>query len=159
MNVFVLDESPQKASIYHIDKHVVKQILESAQMLSTAVRLNNAGDHPVYKIAYAKHPCTIKCTTNRANYRWVLDLMICLSKEFEHRFEKTHKSSKLIEYLSEMTCTIPEGVIEYAQAMPDEHKNNCAVTAYRNYYRSCKMFNKNGAPMGFWTKREKPEWL
>lgn len=66
---------------------------------------------------------------------------------------------ELIPYFKKMDCTIPDGVLEYAQAMPDEHKNNCAVTAYRSYYRNCKMFNKNGAPMGFWTKREKPKWL
>ena len=35
MNIFVLDEDPIKAAEYHCNKHVVKMILESAQMLCT----------------------------------------------------------------------------------------------------------------------------
>lgn len=41
MNIFVLDENPQIAARYHVDKHVVKMILESAQLLATGVRLMN----------------------------------------------------------------------------------------------------------------------
>ena len=39
MNIFVLDKNPIKAAQQHCDKHVVKMILESAQMLSTAHRI------------------------------------------------------------------------------------------------------------------------
>ena len=39
MNIFVLDKDPVKAAQYQCDKHVVKMIVESAQMLSTAHRL------------------------------------------------------------------------------------------------------------------------
>ena len=35
MNIFVLDEDPIKAAAYHCNKHVVKMIIECAQMLST----------------------------------------------------------------------------------------------------------------------------
>ena len=159
MNIFVLDKDPVIAAIYHLDRHCSKMILEAAQMLSTAVRLNNPGEHPLYKIAYKNHPCTVKCTTSRATYEWTLSLMKALASEFEYRFGKSHKSAELIPYLEKMTCTIPDGVLEYAQAMPDEYKNSCVVTAYRSYYRSSKMFDKNGKPMGFWTNRSKPEWL
>lgn len=41
MNIFVLDYNPQKAALYHCDKHVVKMILESAQILSSICRLKN----------------------------------------------------------------------------------------------------------------------
>lgn len=36
MNIFVLDKDPKKAAQYHVDKHVIKMILESSQMLATA---------------------------------------------------------------------------------------------------------------------------
>ena len=39
MNIFYLDRDEQKAAQYHCDKHVVKMILESAQLLSTAHRV------------------------------------------------------------------------------------------------------------------------
>ena len=36
MNIFYLDKCPVKAAKYQYNKHVVKMILESAQMLCTA---------------------------------------------------------------------------------------------------------------------------
>lgn len=39
MNIFYLDENPVLAAEFHCDKHVVKMILESAQLLSTAHRV------------------------------------------------------------------------------------------------------------------------
>ena len=38
MNIFVLDYNPQVAAEYHCDKHVVKMILESAQILCAVHR-------------------------------------------------------------------------------------------------------------------------
>ena len=39
MNIFYLHENPEICAEYHCDKHVVKMILETAQMLSTAHRI------------------------------------------------------------------------------------------------------------------------
>ena len=39
MNLFILDNDPIKAAQLQCDKHVVKMILESAQMLSTVHRM------------------------------------------------------------------------------------------------------------------------
>ncbi len=39
MNIFVLDRNPEIAASYHCDRHVVKMIVEYAQLLSTAHRL------------------------------------------------------------------------------------------------------------------------
>ena len=39
MNIFVLDNDPIKAAEYSCDKHVVKMIVESCQMLSSAHRV------------------------------------------------------------------------------------------------------------------------
>ena len=39
MNIFYLDRDPVKAAQMSCDKHVVKMILESAQMLCTAKRV------------------------------------------------------------------------------------------------------------------------
>ena len=36
MNIFVLSKSPRRAARYHLDKHVVKMILEACQLLYTA---------------------------------------------------------------------------------------------------------------------------
>jgi len=39
MNIFFLDREANKAAQYHSDKHVVKMVLETAQILSTVVRI------------------------------------------------------------------------------------------------------------------------
>ena len=39
MNIFVLDKSPVQSAIYMCDKHIVKMIVESCQLLSTAHRV------------------------------------------------------------------------------------------------------------------------
>ena len=39
MNIFLLSENPYEAAVQQCDKHIVKMVTESAQMLSTAHRL------------------------------------------------------------------------------------------------------------------------
>jgi hypothetical protein len=45
MNIFVLDQDPKLAAQAHLDKHVVKMIIEYAQLLSTAHRLRDGVLH------------------------------------------------------------------------------------------------------------------
>ena len=63
MNIFYLDRDPKLAAQMHCDKHVVKMILESAQMLSTAHRFLDtdlyADKVGLYKLAHKNHPSTI----------------------------------------------------------------------------------------------------
>lgn len=47
MNIFVLDLSPTIAATFHCDKHVVKMIVEYAQLLSTAHRVLDGTVHYV----------------------------------------------------------------------------------------------------------------
>jgi len=63
MNIFYLDPDPVKAAQVQYNKHVVKMILESAQMLCTAHRYYGNEDVP-YKIAHLNHPSTIWCRQN-----------------------------------------------------------------------------------------------
>ena len=39
MNIFMLDENPQTNVEMHCDKHVVKMVIEYAQLMSTAHRV------------------------------------------------------------------------------------------------------------------------
>ena len=96
MNIFILDENPDKAAKYHCDKHVCKMILESGQMLCTAHWLGwldklgkTRGDfrlvrdmqnylhenvprknQPPWKITHANHPCSIWTRETTGNYKW-----------------------------------------------------------------------------------------
>ena len=56
MNIFVLDKNPRIAAEMHCDKHCVKMILETAQMLSTAHRVYDTPQaENVYKQAHLNH--------------------------------------------------------------------------------------------------------
>jgi hypothetical protein len=127
-------------------------ILEHAQMMSTAVRLS--GIDAGYKIAYQNHPCTKWVRESLSNYNWLFDLTFYLNLQYRRRFKHSysHKSFDIVDNLPDPN--IPDiGLTPFAQAMPEQYKNENAVIAYRRYY----IFEK--AHLHQWTDVEKPEWL
>ena len=152
MNIFVLDEEVEKCAEYHCDKHVIKMILESAQMMSAVVRLQ--GHDKGYKLTHKNHPCTIWARKSLSNYMWLFVLAGCLNSEYRYRYNKkvNHKSFDMIQ-----TLPIPDlpviGLTPFAQAMPDQYRNKNAVKAYRDYY-----INEKSSFLT-WTKRKTPEWI
>lgn len=69
MNIFILDTNPKIAAQYHVDKHVVKMILETAQLLCSAHWLN--GSEAPYKLTHKNHPCAIWTRECVENYNWL----------------------------------------------------------------------------------------
>ena len=68
MNIFYLHDCPKRSASYVYDKHKVKMILESAQMLCTAHHAYNNGDNVPYKQAHLNHPSNVPnlyCTHQR----------------------------------------------------------------------------------------------
>lgn len=151
MNIFVLDESPFEAAKMHLDKHCVKMVLETAQLLSTAIRVT--GGTYGYQITHKNHPCSIWARTSKANFVWLRELGLALCGEYSYRYGKVHACESII--LEAPDDTIPDGELTpFVQAMPDEFKvPGDAVQAYRNYYIGAKR------PMLIYTNREPPEWL
>ena len=152
MNIFAVDKDPKISAQQLCDKHVVKMILESAQMLCSAYP---NGDAP-YKRAFYNHPCTIWARESQENYEWLLAHAYAMCQEYTRRYGKVHKSIYAIEWCGKnyIKLQLPQkGLTEFAQAMPEQYKNKCSVTAYRSYY--------NGEKAGFatWKKRETPKWF
>ena len=146
MNIFILDENPALAAMYHCDKHVNKMILESAQMLSTVV----GGP---YKPTHKHHPCTLWVSESRQNAEWLYRLALHLNGEYRLRYGKTvnHKSWDAIKDIWRSFDVLPDrGLTPFAQAMPEEFKNKAAVTAYRDYYHS--------KPFVEWKRTTTPDW-
>ena len=149
MNIFALDLDPIMAARLHLDKHVVKMPLESAQMLSTL----NAPNAP-YKPTHRNHPCTLWAGATSGNYDWLVRLGLSLCDEYTHRYGKEHKCRAVIEMLRLPPPSVQEGPLtSFAQAMPDECKQDDGVLAYKGYYRTHK------AHIGTWKKRERPEFM
>ena len=148
MNIFYLDKDPAKAASYFYDKHKVKMILESAQMLCTAHHHYGNGDNVPYKKAHYNHPSTIWCRQDSSQYMWLYDHMIALGKEYTKRYNKTHLTIiKCKDVLKQLPPAIPDSTFtEPPQCMPDHHKvPDCSITAYWNYYEQDKytVANKN----------------
>jgi hypothetical protein len=150
MNIFVLHESPQKSAQMQCDKHVVKMILETAQMLCTVA--SQQGCPTPYRATHAKHPCTIWTSQSSANWWWLIDHGIALCEEYTRRYNKIHKSQKVIEYCKTLRLKFPRSTpTPFAQAMPQQYKHVDPVKAYRAYYKGEK------SAFATW-KTEVPNW-
>lgn len=143
MNIFLLHRSPRKAAHYHCDKHVVKMILETAQLLYSAHWvLAPEGLPPTsYKKTHANHPCALWVRASLDNYLWLAILGMELCFEFTYRYGNTHKTQSHLEWLvGHPPAGIPDvGITMLPQAMPDDYKHPNAIVAYRTYYRENKL--------------------
>ena len=162
MNIFFLSLNPKEAARLHCDKHVVKMILESTQLLYSSHWMLSPNNLPenAYKLAHKNHPCAIWVRTSLCNYMWLCALAWWLCKEYQYRYGETkmHKSEQHIVWLmNNPPRNIP--VIPFtnpALAMPDIYKQDDVVTSYRTYYIESKMKQRNIVK---YTKREWPKFL
>ena len=153
MNIFFLDWDVEKNAQYHCDKHVVKMILETAQLLCGVHHMTDAVYVP-YKLSHKNHPCSIWARESLTNYLYLGELGLELSREYTHRYGKKHKSQEIIEW-----CLInkPEiqdiGFTTPPKAMPDEYKTEDVIESYRKYYLGVKKTFLT------WKERQIPEWV
>lgn len=152
MNIFVLDLNIEKCARYHCDRHVVKMILESAQIACTA--LHQRGFRTPYRPTHARHPCVLWAGESYTNLRWLLRLGKALNGEYRYRYgtERNHASYDVLEQLRGMEFE-EKGLTGFPQAMPKEYRvPGDPVLAYRRYYV--------GEKLGFarWTRRRRPPW-
>jgi hypothetical protein len=153
MNIFAVDQDPHVAATCLVDRHVVKMILETAQMMCSVFP---EGEAP-YRRTHYNHPCGVWTRERIDNYEWLYRHGAALSQEFTFRFNNTHKSSAVIEWCwNNATRSLfrSEGhMTPFAQAMPEEFKCADPIAAYRYYYRVAK------AHLHQWTRRQPPSWI
>ena len=184
MNVFVLDKDPRRAAEMHADRHCVKMILESAQMLCTAHWLGWArllksppmkqkqlqpwlfdnvhkNLQPPWKMSHVHHPCTQWTQRVWGNYMWHSRLGLALCDEYTHRYKKVHKSHELHRWLNrhipptfETSIDNPVGITPFAVCMPDDVKITDDPVGS---YQNYYIVHK--APMARWAHSEKPIWF
>ena len=162
MNIFFLDTDVKLSAQYHVDKHVVKMILETAQLLCSAQHLNGNIDKELipYKMTHKNHPCAIWARQSLPNYLYLCELGLALGEEYTYRYGKTHKSVEVIKWCLTNKPNIPDTEFTCPPlAMPDEFKTvsntypiTSAVLSYRKYYKGAK------SDLASWKKREVPTW-
>jgi hypothetical protein len=153
LNIFYLDSDIQKCVEYSIDKHVVKMPLESAQMLCTAILLNDG--EAKYRMSHKNHPSSIWARTTRDNFLYLCKLGIALCEEHKYRYDKDkyHASYQVILDCMSQAHLIPEGdFTEPPQCMPEEYRASNAVDGYRTFYIQDKK------SFASWKKRPQPDW-
>jgi hypothetical protein len=154
MNIFFLDKNIEECVKMHCDKHVVKMILEYAQLLSSVHRVTNPeyeGDH--YKLTHKNHPDAIWARSSIENYAYLISLAISLGEEYTFRYGKVHKSIGVIERMP--IPSLPDlSFTEPPKCVHDDFKGiEDIVEAYRAYYIRDKR------DFCTWTKRPVPYWF
>lgn len=151
MNIFYLDRDPSLCAQYHCDKHVIKMILESAQLLCNAH--HHTGGSPPYKQTHKNHPCSVWVRQSKSNYDWLLSLGFALCSEYTKRYGRVHKTQAVLEWLKATDPKLPvKTFVDPPQAMPEEYRGLDTIQAYKAYY----IGDKSG--MATW-KTEIPVWF
>jgi len=187
MNIFYLDHDVRKCAEMHNDKHVVKMILEYAQLLSTAHRILDGvlsagvsasgrkktvyvlADHRdtiLYSATHANHPSAVWVRQSAQNYMWLAELLEECCKEYSYRYDKVHKVERdgLMQTLkNNFPINISDGPFtEPTPAMPDDVKVLREVNTDRYQLDSIASYRnyyiQNKTHLANWKKRDVPTW-
>ena len=188
MNLFVLDKDPVIAAQLQCDKHVVKMIVESAQMLCTTHRMLDGNmkieeryvegslparyrkikrwTHPdkeldslFYKAVHMNHPCTVWTRESKANYVWHYIHFLGLCDEYQYRYGKKHLSDTL---LKDALCSIPKNIPDIGLTQfPLAMKSNPECMFPDDPVKSYKLYyqTKQSRFKMTWKNREVPAWF
>lgn len=109
MNIFCTSDCPIESAQFLDDKRCIKMCLETAQLLSSALRLCGHSGEGLYKITHKNHPSNVWARTTQGNYKWLLEHFRALCNEYNRRTGKTHASSALLPAFERGVSLIPEG--------------------------------------------------
>jgi len=178
MNIFYVNSDPEVAARSMVDRHVVKMILETAQLLSTAHRvidgeeyvgqtqtgrkakrwrLSGNADAIMYAATHINHPSAVWVRENSANYNWLYDHLLALGREYTYRYGRTHLT---IDKLKDILKDAPENIEQsnVMTKMPSCMDKQYIVSLdpiinYRNYY------NYGKTDLLRWSNRPPPQWI
>ena len=165
MNIFVVHPDSQVCARALDDKRVGKMLMESNQLLSTAVRewLPDIEDERLCRPTHASHPCSVWARRSYLNFDWLLCHARELNLEWHWRFATWHGSGRRTEFLltlrDRMYCAMPKDqsldVVQFVNCAGNfKHLSN-VHEAYRQCMRD-KWHNDVRPPR--WSQRGEPEW-
>lgn len=163
VNVFALSDDPAQAARFHCDRHVTKMILESVQILNTALYERGLDDMAFYGATHKNHPCVLWAAESWSNFEWLVRLTHHLNNEWRFRYDHDeHHTSyrKLLDNWREGGDWIlpaeDEPRTTFALAIADDVKQDDPIEAYRDYYRKHKSTEEW---FGYDQGRDPPGWL
>lgn len=160
MNRFILDTTAIKSAQALCDKHVVKMVLEEAQILSTALQLNGIDNSDLYKPTHINHPVVKWTASCRTRFAIGLVYFKAIADEYTYRYGKVHKSYDRIFDIAnvlgeeiENKGLVADGVFPCCAVGTTHGSLDEVVQRYRAYYRTEK------ASIATWNKNRKaPKW-
>lgn len=170
MNLFLLSLDRRQCVRWYADKHIVKMILELAQLLYGVWGVlensewRNFAPTGSYKVTHINHPIAVWMRQSKENYKFAASYAHPMLAEYTRRYKKIHACTHHLDWLvSNIPSNLPDGPLtQMPQAMPDEFKvrDGCGtmedtVSAYKAYYIGFKVKNIRIT----YTDTEWPEWL
>lgn len=155
MNIFATDESPVVSASNLDDRRVIKMILETGQLMSTACRLNDIEHVGLYAVAYLNHPCSRWARSTRGNFLWLGIHGLAMCNIYRDIYGRQHKTEDVIRLALDHHDDLPEGPLEpFVNCALDKNTLD-VIQAYRDTM-NIKWANDNRRPT--WQLREKPDW-
>lgn len=155
MNIFATSISPVESALALDDKRLNKMILESAQMLSTALRRHGVGNGPHYRSAYQNHPCTLWTGNTRKNYLWLCDHALAMCAIYSATRKRTHSCERVIQFCYRMSDKIKSGELK---DFTDCTKINLDLPITQKYKVCLKLKWDNDIQTPTWKNRKVPDW-
>lgn len=93
MNIFVTSECPVECAKFLDDRRCIKMVLETAQLLCTAINMRGLTSAP-YKSTHINHPCSVWARESVGNYHWLVEHFEALCAEYTERYGKVHKCAQ-----------------------------------------------------------------
>lgn len=184
MNIFVLSFDPKDAAEQHCDKHVIKMILETTQLLYMcwsvcgqdnwrqyledqlqqnqtlkAMEQNNQKvNFKTYKCGkgHTNHPCSKWVRESKDNYVWLTKLGLALCDEKMHRWPN-NKPHSCLGHLEILSQNIPDNIPHVPQTpFALAMPNEYKIESCIESYRA--YYNNDKRSMFKWTNRPAPEW-
>ena len=178
MNLFLLHLKRKTNARMHCNRHVVKMVLETTQLLWTAVWMGGTDmtrfEMTPYRKTHVWHPTSIWVRESPKNWAYALAFGLQLCKEYTRRYHKHHKCEAHLRYLRRLGYFPPvetreikkqrgdmgNGCTPFPLAMPEECMLEGSdgrwdpVRSYSKYYEMKRAeWKTNKRPMK-WEPRE-----
>jgi len=185
LNIFYIDEDPRQCAEWMVDRHVVKMILETAQLLSTAHRvldgketivegwvdefgvkhkkkklwvLADGRDDVLYRATHINHPSAIWVRTSVENYNWLVDHLFALGDEFRYRYDKPQAHASIIKMGYELQSP-PHNLKEWDWTPMPCCMPDCYKTSDNPVICYRNYYRDAKSELHSWKKRDKPHWI
>ena len=140
MNIFALDDDPERAARAHCDRHTYSMFKEACQLLATAHAVLDGAQPPI-KPTHPNHPVARWVRATSRNFIWTATLAFYLSDEYTRRYGRAHEyegtsGEGSVRYeVSALPTRILQGPrTPFARAMPADVVRPDPVESYRNFY-------------------------